>query len=256
MATVSNVFEMFCAATITDLEKKGLTRGNYDWDVFKRGRGITYTIRIVDQSNGKPLVYFMITRKGMVITVSDEMSKKQKEFDFTYDKDNYHDVAHSFSDFVVSFAEELIKGAKNNDENAKSDKIVEITKVKPNPNQPRKVFNEDELQELAASIKEFGMLEPVLVVNTGDSYEILAGEKRWQAAKIAGLKEIPVTIHEYNEKEIQEITLIDNIMRLDLNPIEEAMAYKELIDEFRYTRIELAEKMAKSRTVALGIRNT
>jgi len=138
---------------------------------------------------------------------------------------------------------------KINDENAKSDKIVEITKVKPNPNQPRKVFNEDELQVLAASIKEFGMLNPVLVANTGDSYVILAGEKRWQAAKIAGLKEIPVTIREYNEKEIQEISLIDNIQRIALNPIEEAMAYKELIDEFRYTRIELAETVAKSRTV-------
>ena len=90
---------------------------------------------------------------------------------------------------------------KNNDENAKSDKIVKITKIKPIPNQPRKVFNEDELQELAASIKEFGMLDPVLVVKTGDYYEILAGEKRWQAAKIAGLKEIPISIREYDEKD-------------------------------------------------------
>lgn len=92
--------------------------------------------------------------------------------------------------------------SKNNDENVKPAMIVGITKVKPNPNQPEKVFDEDELQELIDSIKEYGMLAPVLVENKGDYYEILAGEMRWKAAKIAGLKEIPVTIREYNEKEI------------------------------------------------------
>ena len=92
--------------------------------------------------------------------------------------------------------------SKNNDENVKPAMIVEITKVKPNPNQPEKVFDEDELQELIDSIKEYGMSAPVLVENKGDYYEIIAGERRWKAAKIAGLKEIPVTIREYNEKEI------------------------------------------------------
>ena len=110
--------------------------------------------------------------------------------------------------------------SKNNDENVKPAMIVEITKVKPNPNQPEKVFDEDELQELIDSIKEYGMLAPVLVENKGDYYEILAGERRWKAAKIAGLKEIPVTIREYNEKEIQEVSLIENIRRADRNPIE------------------------------------
>ena len=92
------------------------------------------------------------------------------------------------------------------------------------------------------------MLAPVLVENKGDYYEILAGERRWKAAKIAGFKEIPVTIREYNEKEIQEVSLIEKIQRIDLNPIEEAMTFKELIDEFSYTRTELAEKVAMSRT--------
>lgn len=138
--------------------------------------------------------------------------------------------------------------SKNNDENVKPAMIVEISKVKPNPNQPEKVFDEDELQELIDSIKEYGMLAPVLVENKGDYYEILAGERRWQAAKIAGLKEIPATIREYNEKEIQEVSLIEKIQRVDLNPIEEAMTFKELIDEFSYTRTELAEKVAMSRT--------
>ena len=138
--------------------------------------------------------------------------------------------------------------SKNNDENVKPAMIVEITKVKPNPNQPEKVFDEDELQELIDSIKEYGMLAPVLVENKGDYYEILAGERRWKAAKIAGFKEIPVTIREYNEKEIQEVSLIEKIQRIDLNPIEEAMTFKELIDEFSYTRTELAEKVAMSRT--------
>lgn len=96
--------------------------------------------------------------------------------------------------------------SKSNDETGKPDMIVEITKVKPNPDEPKKLFDEGELQELTDSIKEYGMLAPVLVDNKGDYYEIIAGERRWQAAKMAGLKEIPISIREYNEKEIREIS--------------------------------------------------
>jgi ParB family chromosome partitioning protein len=131
---------------------------------------------------------------------------------------------------------------------AKPDQVVKITKVEPNRNQPRKKFDEDALQELSDSIKIHGVLFPILVVNRGDYYEIVAGERRWRAAKMAGLKEVPVIIRDYTEKEIAEISLIENIQRTDLNPIEEAMAYKSLIDEYNYKQDELADRVSKSRT--------
>lgn len=131
---------------------------------------------------------------------------------------------------------------------AKPDEYVKISKVEPNRNQPRKTFDEDALQELSDSIKIHGVLFPILVVNRGDYYEIVAGERRWRAAKMAGLKEVPVIIREYTDKQIAEISLIENIQRTDLNPIEEAMAYKSLIDEYKYKQDELAERVSKSRT--------
>lgn len=130
----------------------------------------------------------------------------------------------------------------------KPDKFVKITMVEPNRNQPRKTFDEDELQELSDSIKIHGVIVPILVVNRGDYYEIVAGERRWRAAKMAGLKEVPVIIREYTEREIAEISLIENIQRSDLNPIEEAIAYKSLIDEYSLKQDELAERVSKSRT--------
>ena len=130
----------------------------------------------------------------------------------------------------------------------KPDQYVKITKVEPNRNQPRKKFDEDALMELSDSIKLHGVLFPILVVNRGDYYEIVAGERRWRAAKMAGLKEVPVIIREYTDKQIAEISLIENIQRTDLNPIEEAMAYKSLIDEYNYKQDELAERVSKSRT--------
>ncbi len=131
---------------------------------------------------------------------------------------------------------------------AKPDQYVKITKVEPNRNQPRKKFDEDALQELSDSIKIHGVLFPILVVDRKDYYEIVAGERRWRAAKMAGLKEVPVIIRDYTEKEIAEISLIENIQRTDLNPIEEAMAYKSLIEEYNLKQDELAERVSKSRT--------
>lgn len=126
--------------------------------------------------------------------------------------------------------------------------IVKITKVEPNREQPRKNFDEDALQELADSIKQFGLLQPILVQDRKTHYEIIAGERRWRAAKLAGLKEIPVIIREYTEQEIVEISLIENIQREDLNPIEEALAYKRLLTEFDLKQDEVAERVSKSRT--------
>lgn len=125
--------------------------------------------------------------------------------------------------------------------------IVKITMVEPNRDQPRKNFDEDALAELADSIKQFGLLQPILVQDRKDHYEIIAGERRWRAAKIAGLKEVPVIIRNYTEQEIVEISLIENIQREDLNPIEEAQAYKRLLDEFHLKQDELAERVSKSR---------
>ena len=138
--------------------------------------------------------------------------------------------------------------ASDNVKAASPDQVVKITKVEPNRNQPRKKFDEDELQELSDSIKLHGVLFPILVVNRGDYYEIVAGERRWRAAKMAGLKEVPVIIRDYTEKQIAEISLIENIQRTDLNPIEEAKAYRDLIDKYNYKQDELAERVSKSRT--------
>lgn len=124
---------------------------------------------------------------------------------------------------------------------------VAITKVEPNRKQPRKLFDEDKLQELADSIKQFGLLQPILVQDRKDHYEIIAGERRWRAARLAGLKEVPVIIKNYSDQEIVEIALIENIQREDLNPIEEAQAYKRLLEEFNLKQDEVAERVSKSR---------
>ncbi len=126
---------------------------------------------------------------------------------------------------------------------------VKITKVEPFRDQARKYFNEDKLQELADSIQEHGIIEPIIVQDRDTYYQIIAGERRWRAAKLAGLKEIPVIIKHYtDEQEILEVSLIENIQREDLNPIEEAQAYKKLFDDFNMTQDRLADKLGKSRS--------
>lgn len=126
--------------------------------------------------------------------------------------------------------------------------LMNINKVEPNREQPRKKFDEDALLELSESIKQFGVLQPLLVTKKDDYYEIIAGERRWRAAKLAGVKEVPVIVGKYTEQEIMEISLIENIQREDLNPIEEAQAYKRLLTEFNLKQDEVAERVSKSRT--------
>ncbi len=126
--------------------------------------------------------------------------------------------------------------------------FVNINKVEPNREQPRKNFDEDALLELSESIKQFGILQPLLVQDKKDYYEIIAGERRWRAAKIAGVKEIPVVIKTLSDLEVVEISLIENIQRENLNPIEEAFAYKRLLTEFHLKQDEIAERVSKSRT--------
>mgnify|MGYP002552493679 CR=1 FL=1 len=125
---------------------------------------------------------------------------------------------------------------------------MKITEVEPNREQPRKNFDEDALLELAESIKQFGVLQPLLVQKKDDYYEIIAGERRWRAAKLAGLKEVPVIIKDFSDQEVVEIALIENIQRENLNPIEEAMAFKKLLTEFNLKQDEVAERVSKSRT--------
>ena len=140
------------------------------------------------------------------------------------------------------------EAVKVEEENVSRETLIGINEIEPNRTQPRKVFDEDALQELADSIKQYGIIQPLVVQKKGELYEIIAGERRWRAARMAGLKKIPVIIREYTEQEIAEISLIENIQREDLNVIEEAMAYQRLIQEFNLKQDELAERVSKSRT--------
>ncbi len=133
-------------------------------------------------------------------------------------------------------------------EQVTGEQMLKLNMVEPNREQPRKYFEEDSLLELADSIKQYGVLQPLLVRKRKDYYEIIAGERRWRAAKLAGVKEIPVIIKDYTEQEVVEIALIENIQRENLNPIEEAMAFKKLLTEFNLKQDEVAERVSKSRT--------
>ena len=125
--------------------------------------------------------------------------------------------------------------------------MVKINQIEPNRNQPRTNFDEDALQELADSILQYGVIQPIVVNKKDDYYEIIAGERRWRASKIAGLKEVPVIIKEFSAQEVMEVALIENIQREDLNPIEEALAYQRLINDYNLKQDEIADKVSKSR---------
>lgn len=138
---------------------------------------------------------------------------------------------------------------KKKEETVKNgEQMMKVSMIEPNREQPRRMFEEDSLLELADSIKQFGVLQPILVQKKSDYYEIIAGERRWRAAKLAGIKEVPVIIREFTEQQAVEIALIENIQRENLNPIEEAMAFKRLLEEFSLKQDEVAERVSKSRT--------
>ena len=130
----------------------------------------------------------------------------------------------------------------------KPDTYLKVSMIDPNRNQPRKVFDENAMEELSDSIKKYGVIQPLIVRKQGSRYEIIAGERRWRAAKMAGLREVPVIIKNYTDQEIVEISLIENIQRENLNPIEEALAYKTLIKEFHLRQEDVAVRVSKSRT--------
>ncbi|WP_343210223.1 ParB/RepB/Spo0J family partition protein [Anaerolentibacter hominis] len=133
------------------------------------------------------------------------------------------------------------------EETVSRETLVGINEIEPNQEQPRKNFNEDALIELADSIKQYGVIQPLILQKRGKRYEIIAGERRWRAARLAGLKEVPAIIKEYSDQEIVEISLIENIQRENLNPIEEAYAYQRLMKEFMLKQDEIAERVSKSR---------
>lgn len=155
-----------------------------------------------------------------------------------------------FGEDVIKESEEdsaKAKAATDKTEDKGSELMIKLALIEPNKEQPRKDFNEEQLGELAESIKRYGVLQPLLVQKKGTFYEIIAGERRWRAAKIAGLKEIPVVLREYSKQESMEIALIENVQRADLNPIEEALAYQQLVKEFHLTQEEIAVRVAKNR---------
>ena len=143
---------------------------------------------------------------------------------------------------------ETVKVNAGSEKNETDGIFVNINKVEPNREQPRKNFDEDSLVDLSESIKQVGVLQPLLVLDKKDYYEIIAGERRWRAAKLAGLKEVPVRIMNLTDQEVVEISLVENIQRENLNPIEEAFAYKRLLTEFPLKQDEVAERVSKSRT--------
>ena len=130
----------------------------------------------------------------------------------------------------------------------KPDVELPIESISPNPHQPRKDFDQDKLEELKSSIEQHGILQPILVRKRGNKYQIVAGERRYQAAKLAGLKRVPVVVRDISDKEVFELALIENLQRTDLNPIEEAQGYKELLDQNDWTQEELAHILSKSRS--------
>lgn len=145
--------------------------------------------------------------------------------------------------------------AMKKEENVSRETLIRLTEIEPSEEQPRKSFDEETLQELADSMKDYGVLQPLLVKKKGDNYQIIAGERRWRAAKLAGLKEVPVIIREYNRQQSVEIALIENVQRADLNPIEEALAYQQLMQEFGLKQEEIANRVSKNRaTITNSIR--
>lgn len=143
--------------------------------------------------------------------------------------------------------EQILDKSEEKSDNVSRETFVHISEIEPNKSQPRKKFDEDSLQELADSIKQYGVIQPLILQKRDKYYEIIAGERRWRAARLAGLKDVPAIIKDYSPREVVEIALIENIQREDLNPIEEAQTYQRLIEEFNLKQDELAERVSKSR---------
>ncbi len=190
----------------------------------------------------------MALKKGLqkLYDVDDDTSVKKtsKSSDKTSSKSSKTNSS-SNKESVKTVTKEVVKEVVKE---IPAEQMLKISMIEPNSAQPRKEFNEDALAELADSIKKFGVIEPLIVTKKGKIYQIIAGERRWRAARIAGLREVPVIVREYSDRERMEVALIENLQREDLNPVEEALAYQSLIDEYDLKQDEVAERVSKSRT--------
>ncbi|HHV09217.1 MAG TPA: ParB/RepB/Spo0J family partition protein [Clostridiales bacterium] len=147
----------------------------------------------------------------------------------------------------IMIPEKIVEIDNKKEDNVSRETFIQVNKIEPNRSQPRKRFDEDALQELADSIKQYGVIQPLILQKKNKFYEIIAGERRWRAARLAGLKEVPAIIKDYTPQEVVEIALIENIQREDLNAIEEAQTYQRLIQDFDLKQDEVAERVSKSR---------
>lgn len=185
-------------------------------------------------------------------SVSGEAEKKESKTQPDVSRETLSgSSADSPSVLDSSFEQQAIErqiSASEKGEETHGEIYVKLSKIEPNRSQPRKNFDEEQLQQLADSMKRYGVLQPLLVQKRENGFEIIAGERRWRAAKMADLKEVPVVVREYDPQQTMEIALIENVQREDLNPIEEAMAYQQLIQEFNLKQEEIAERVSKSRT--------
>lgn len=184
----------------------------------------------------------MAQKKGLGRGLNDLLGTSEASKPFR-SRNNQQNSSENTSKEVKTVTKEVVKEVVKEVEQK-----IKINLIEPNKSQPRKQFDEEALQELSDSIKKYGVLEPLIVTKKGDYYEIIAGERRWRAARMAGIKEVPVVIRDYTDKEIMEISLIENIQREDLNPIEEAEAYESLISEYNLKQEEVAERVSKSRS--------
>ncbi len=182
-------------------------------------------------------------QKNDVLTSADNLLEKYKNSKKTIEEPEniaFLQEKHNLEEKIKSASQEMYQSGTRQ---------MPIARLQANPDQPRKTFNQEALKELAQSIKEHGVIQPIIVVARGENYIIIAGERRYRASKMAGLKTVPVIIKDYNEQQIREISLIENLQREDLNPIETAIAIKQLIDNFGFTQEEIATKLGKSRPV-------
>lgn len=184
----------------------------------------------------------MAQKKGLGRGLNDLLGTSEASKPYR-SRNNQQNSSENTSKEVKTVTKEVVKEVVKEVEQK-----IKINLIEPNKSQPRKQFDEEALQELSDSIKKYGVLEPLIVTKKGDYYEIIAGERRWRAARMAGIKEVPVVIRDYTDKEIMEISLIENIQREDLNPIEEAEAYEALISEYNLKQEEVAERVSKSRS--------
>jgi ParB family transcriptional regulator, chromosome partitioning protein len=217
------------------------------------GRGLDALIPSVTEEGNENKTQNVVqneTENNSVKETPDETSKKNKNSEIiTVKPENKKKIEKgSAAEKNTTDLKSEINKSETQGDNPNLVTIVRITKVEPDRNQPRKSFDEEKLQELADSIQSKGLIEPIIVQKQDDHYEIIAGERRWRACKLAGLKEIPVIVKEYDNLERVEISLIENIQRENLNPIEEANAYRRLIDEFHLKQDELAERVSKNRS--------